>query len=77
MKIGYAMSGGGVRGVAHLGIIKLLEEEGIQPDMISGTSAGAIIGAFYGQGYPPDEILEIIVKTKLMNVLGLAINWQA
>ena len=64
MMIGYAMSGGGVRGVAHLGIIKLLEEEGIQPDMISGTSAGAIIGAFYGQGYAPDEILEIIIKTK-------------
>ncbi|MFC2124783.1 patatin-like phospholipase family protein [Bacteroidota bacterium] len=76
MKIGYALSGGGVRGVAHLGIIKLLEEEGIQPALISGTSAGAIVGAFYGQGYSPDEILEIIVKTKLMNVLGLAINWR-
>ncbi len=74
MKIGYALSGGGVRGVAHLGIIKLLEEEGIVPHMISGTSSGAIIGAFYGQGYTPGEILEIIEKTKLMNVLGLAIN---
>ena len=76
MDFGYALSGGGIRGVAHLGIIKCLEEEGIRPSIVSGTSAGAIVGAFYCAGYKPDKILDIIIKTRLMNVLGLAFNWQ-
>lgn len=74
MKIGYALSGGGARGAAHLGIIKVLEEEGIRPAMISGTSAGSIIGAYYAAGYDPDRILEILSGTSLIRVLGLAFN---
>ncbi len=61
-KTGFVLSGGGARGYAHLGFIQALNEAEIYPDVISGTSAGAIIGAFYADGYSPKEIL------KFMNV---------
>ena len=57
---GLVLSGGGARGYAHLGFIKALNEEGIFPDIISGTSAGAIVGSLYADGYTPDEILEFL-----------------
>jgi NTE family protein len=59
-KTGLVLSGGGARGFAHLGVIKALNETGIYPDVISGTSAGAIIGALYADGYTPDEILNLM-----------------
>ncbi len=59
-KIGIALSGGGARAIAHLGILSALEEFGIKPSIISGTSAGAIAGAFYAGGYSIKETLEII-----------------
>ena len=64
----FVLSGGGCRGFAHLGIIKALQEHGIYPSEISGTSAGAIAGAFIAQGYEPDEIKEIFIKN-----VGLAL----
>jgi NTE family protein len=72
MKIGLVLSGGGIRGVAHLGVIKALEETGVKPDFLSGTSAGAIIGALYGYGYKPDEILEMILATSFFKSLHIA-----
>jgi NTE family protein len=59
-KIGFVLSGGGARGFAHLGIIQALEEKGIRPDIISGVSAGAIVGAFLASGKSPVEIHELI-----------------
>ena len=61
-KIGIALSGGGARGIAHLGILKALEEFGIVPTHISGTSAGAIAGAFYAAGYSIPEIVSDLKK---------------
>ena len=58
--IGLVLSGGGARGIAHIGVIKALEEMGLQFSRISGTSAGAIVGALYGHGYTPNEIFDII-----------------
>ncbi len=58
----FVLSGGGCRGFAHLGIVKALQEHGIRPSEISGTSAGAIAGVFIAQGYEPDEIKEIFIK---------------
>ncbi len=55
-KTGLVLSGGGARGFAHLGIIKALNEKGIFPDIISGTSAGAIAGSLIADGYTPEEI---------------------
>lgn len=57
------LSGGAARGIAHLGILQAMEEAGIRPSVISGVSAGAIVGAFYCSGYPPKKILEIAKKT--------------
>lgn len=59
-KIGYVLSGGGARGFAHLGVLKLLEELHIKPYAIAGTSAGAIAGALYAAGKSPEEILELM-----------------
>lgn len=58
-RLGLALSGGGARGFAHIGAIKALEEFGIFPDLISGVSAGSIIGAFYCAGFSPDDMIEI------------------
>ncbi len=59
-KIGVVLSGGGARGFAHLGVLKALEEKGIQPDLISGVSAGALAGVFYAAGYQPEEIHKLL-----------------
>ena len=56
---GIILSGGGARGFAHAGILKALNENNIFPDVISGVSAGAIVGALYADGNTPDEIFEI------------------
>lgn len=66
MQIGIALSGGGARGIAHIGIIKALKEKGVKLAAISGTSAGAVVGAMYSYGYEADEILEIIIKTSFL-----------
>lgn len=60
-RIGLALSGGGARGSAHIGVIRALEEHGVEIDMVAGTSMGAIIGALYAAGYDSDAIEEILV----------------
>lgn len=57
-EIGMVLSGGGVRGIAHAGILKALQENDIEPTKLSGSSAGAMVGALYAAGYQPEEILE-------------------
>jgi NTE family protein len=64
--VGIVLSGGGARGIAHLGILKALEEWGIRCTHISGTSVGAVLGALYAHGYHPDEILEIIMQARIL-----------
>ena len=59
MNLGLVLSGGGVKGAAHIGVLKALEEEEIKFDFISGTSSGSIIATLYACGYSPDEIYEI------------------
>lgn len=63
--VGIVLSGGGARGIAHLGILRALEEWGVRCQYVSGTSVGAVLGALYAHGHHPDEILEIIVQTKI------------
>jgi len=75
MKYGLVLSGGGVRGIAHLGVLKALEEKGIRPSEIAGTSAGAIVGAMYAHGYSPDEILHIILKTKFFHAFRPSLSF--
>jgi len=59
-KIGYVFSGGGAKGMAHVGVLKVLEEVGLQPDVITGTSMGSIMGGLYSVGYSADEISQLI-----------------
>lgn len=56
-KVALVMSGGGAKGIAHAGVIKVLEENDIPIDYVVGTSMGSIVGAFYAAGYTPDEIV--------------------
>ncbi len=55
-KIGVALSGGGAKGIAHVGVLKVLEEAGIYPDVITGTSMGSIVGGLYAIGYSSKEL---------------------
>jgi len=59
-KIGLVLSGGGARGFAHLGLLQALNDAGIYPDVISGTSAGAIVGVLYADGYSPRDIIKLL-----------------
>ena len=59
-KVGLVLSGGGAKGIAHIGVIKALEENNIPIDYVTGTSMGAIVAAFYAMGYTPEEMLELI-----------------
>lgn len=62
MNLGLSLSGGGIKGAAHIGVLKALEEENIKINYISGTSSGSIVAALYAIGYKPDEIIEIFKK---------------
>ncbi len=76
-KFGIALGGGGARGFAHVGVLEVLENAGIKPDMIAGTSMGAIIAGMYAVGYPVNKIKQIalnfenlkITPTKYLNLL--------
>lgn len=60
MKIGLALGGGGVAGCAHLGVLKALEEEGVEVHCVAGTSAGAIIAALYAYGYTVEQMIGMV-----------------
>ncbi|MBY0244012.1 MAG: patatin-like phospholipase family protein [Sphingobacteriaceae bacterium] len=66
-KVGLVLSGGGARGVAHIGVLKALEEHNIPIDYITGTSMGAAVGALYAAGYSPKQIEEIVLKNDFQN----------
>ncbi len=61
-KVGLVLSGGGAKGLAHVGVLKALEENGIKIDYITGTSAGAIIGGLYASGYSPEQIEQLVTS---------------
>ena len=58
-KLGLALSGGGAKGLAHIGVMKVMEEAGLRPDYITGVSMGSIIGGMYALGYSPDSIMSM------------------
>ena len=72
-KIGLVLSGGAARGLAHAGVLQAIEEEGLRPDIISGVSAGSIVGALYADGYKPAEILEIFLEKSMFSYVKPAI----
>ncbi|WP_421878401.1 patatin-like phospholipase family protein [Marinoscillum sp.] len=74
MKIGLVLSGGGARGVAHLGIMEALLEAGISFSVVSGSSAGALAGSLYCAGYTPKEIAGFIQKTNFITAFRPSFN---
>ncbi|NQT31016.1 MAG: patatin-like phospholipase family protein [Deltaproteobacteria bacterium] len=75
-KLGLALGGGAARGLAHIGVLEVLEREGIVVDMIAGTSAGAAIGALYAQGKPAGQIKELALNIgwrRLVSLIDLAL----
>jgi NTE family protein len=71
--IGLALSGGAVRGIAHVAVLDVLEQEGIPIQAIAGTSAGSIVGALYAAGMPLSAIKRILLTAKWKDVLKLTI----
>jgi len=69
MRLGLALSGGGARGIAHLGVLKALDELDIKISVIAGVSSGAIAGVFYAAGYKPDEILKLIKELSIFKIV--------
>lgn len=72
-KLGLALGAGGSRGIAHVGFLKALEEEGIKPHFISGSSMGAVVGACYAGGMSPDEMMRIARKLKITKLIDLSV----
>jgi predicted acylesterase/phospholipase RssA len=72
MKIGYALGGGAALGLSHIGVLKVLEEYGIFPDIITGTSMGAIIGALYAGGHTAREIERLVLGLNWKKLMSLA-----
>jgi len=72
-KIGLVLSGGGVRGVAHIGTLQVLEELGIHVSHVAGVSAGSIVGALYAAGHPAKEVLNFFKKTSIFKISNYAI----
>src|SRR5210317_1255017 len=68
-KIVYVLSGGGAKGMAHVGVLKVLEEVGLKPDYITGTSMGSIMGGLYSIGYSAEDIAELIERIDWGTVL--------
>ncbi|MEO8198457.1 MAG: patatin-like phospholipase family protein [Thermoanaerobaculia bacterium] len=73
-KLGIVLSGGGSRGLAHAGVLRALAENGIEPDCIAGTSAGALVGALYASGRGTDEILRFFADVNPFRISRLAMN---
>lgn len=71
--IGFALSGGFIKGFAHLGVMQSLLEHDIQPDILSGTSAGALAAAFYADGNEPHEVLNFFAGHKFQDLTKLVI----
>jgi len=70
-KLGLVLSGGGAWGYAHLGLLQAMEEYGIAPDIVSGTSMGALIGALYADGYSAKEIMEIAEQINFLHFASI------
>ena len=71
-RFGITLSGGGARGIAHIGVLEALEKYGIKPQVVSGTSMGSIVGAFYAAGYPPKDLLKVLMERKFHHL----VNWN-
>jgi NTE family protein len=73
-RVGLALSGGGVKGVAHIGVLKALTENSIPVDMVAGTSAGAVIGGMYACGYTARDMQDMLESIKVTDFIDLKVT---
>lgn len=73
-KLGLVLGAGGSRGVAHIGFLRALEEAGIKPDLVTGSSMGSVVGSCYCAGLTPEFMQEEILKLKMSDLLDLSLN---
>lgn len=71
-RLGLALGSGSARGLAHIGVIKALEQAGLRPDVVTGTSMGAVVGAMYAAGKTPEELEAIATSFDVKSLLALA-----
>lgn len=71
--VGYALGGGAARGIAHIGALSVLEEHGIYPDFIAGTSIGAIVGGLYAAGFTPLRMKALLENLRWRDVAGISL----
>lgn len=74
-KLGFALGAGGSRGVAHVGFLQAMEENGIKPDFIAGSSMGSVVGACYAYGYTPAKMKEEVLALKFGEIFDLSFNF--
>ncbi|WP_396270869.1 patatin-like phospholipase family protein [Ideonella sp.] len=67
-RLGVALGGGSARGFAHIGVLKALDQAGLKPEVIVGTSAGSLVGAFYAAGFTPWQIEEVALRIREVDV---------
>ena len=73
-KVGLVLSGGGARGIAHVGVLKVIDDLDIQIDYIAGTSIGAVVGALYAMGYSADQIEELLLNNYFEEILDDSVS---
>lgn len=72
-KVGICLSGGGARGIAHIGVLQAFESAGIFPEIVSGCSAGAMVGALYASGFSPRDIYKLIEHRSLYSIIKMGL----
>ena len=72
--LGLVLSGGGIKGMAHIGLLKALTQRGIYPDQISGVSAGALVGGLYADGASIEDMLLFFKETPLLKYNFVSVN---
>ncbi|WP_299431597.1 patatin-like phospholipase family protein [uncultured Meiothermus sp.] len=70
-RFGLALGGGGARGYAHIGVLRVLEREGLMPGAIAGTSMGSLMGAVFAAGHSADKVQEVLSQTPIWRFLDL------
>ena len=75
VKVGIALGGGAAKGFAHIGVIKMLEANGIEPQVVSGTSAGSVVGALYASGMDAFQMQQKAVALTLPATLRQPQHW--
>lgn len=73
-RVGLALGGGGIRGAAHIGVLRFLLEQGVEPTSLSGTSAGSIVAALHGAGFSPEEMVAALTRLDKRSVFDLTLS---